>query len=194
VALIRGAIGTDALLAVDRLQRRHWDLHSASWRAAAFREQDVKWLEEPLEPTDLYGLRLIRSRGDLLVATGEREWDEAGYEELVRHGVVDVVGGDPGRAQGITGLIRVIEMIERSNLWFNSHSWSSAINTAASLALSASTTRCLCQELQPIESPMQHELISDPFTPKDGWIDVPTAPGLGVEPDEAILLKYRPAT
>jgi L-alanine-DL-glutamate epimerase-like enolase superfamily enzyme len=129
-----------------------------------------------------------------MLAAGEREWDEAGYEELIARDVVDVIGCDPGRALGVTGLIRVIAMIERANLWFNSHSWSSAVNTAAAIALSASTTRCLCQKLKPQESPMQDELIAEPFTADDGWITVRRRPGLGVEPDEAVLRRYRPAS
>lgn len=189
---MREAIGPKALLAADRLQRRQWDLQSSIWRAAAFHEHDVKWLEEPLEPTDLKGYRQLRARSDILLAAGEREWDEAGYEDLIDRDVVDVIGCDPGRALGITGLVRVISMIERANLWFNSHSWSSAVNTAAAIALSASTTRCLCQELKPLESPMQHELVADPFEAVDGWVDVPTAPGLGIEVDEAVLRKYHP--
>jgi L-alanine-DL-glutamate epimerase-like enolase superfamily enzyme len=194
IGLIRESIGADALLAVDRLQRHQWDLQSAIWRAAAFSDQDVKWLEEPFEPTDVNGFRHLRSRSDLMLAGGEREWDEAGYTELIEREVVDVVGCDPGRANGVTGLVRVIEMIERGSLWFNSHSWSSAVNTAASIALSASTTRCLCQEIKPVPSPMQEELIAEPFIITDGWIEVPTAPGLGVEPDEAVLRKYDAAT
>ena len=37
---------------------------------------------------------------------------------------------------------------------------------------------------------MQHELVKEPFGQKDGWIDVPDAPGLGVEVDESIVEKY----
>lgn len=192
ISHIREAIGPKALLAADRLQRRQWDLQSSIWRAAAFHEYDVKWLEEPLEPGDLMGYRQLRARSDILLAAGEREWDEAGYEDLIAREVVDVIGCDPGRALGITGLVRVIAMIERANLWFNSHSWSSAVNTAAAIALSASTTRCLCQELKPLESPMQHELVSDPFKAVDGWVGVPTAAGLGIEVNETVLHKYYP--
>jgi L-alanine-DL-glutamate epimerase-like enolase superfamily enzyme len=38
---------------------------------------------------------------------------------------------------------------------------------------------------------MQHELVATPFTQRDGWIDVPMSPGLGVEVREEVVEKYR---
>jgi L-alanine-DL-glutamate epimerase-like enolase superfamily enzyme len=38
---------------------------------------------------------------------------------------------------------------------------------------------------------MQHELVEEPFVQREGWIDVPVKPGLGVEPLESVLQKYR---
>ena len=85
---------------------------------------------------------------------------------------------------------KVIELVENADVWFNAHAWSSAVITAASLALSASTPRCLLFEMKPIPNPMQDELVSEPFRPVDGWITVPRAPGLGVDVDETVLQKY----
>jgi L-alanine-DL-glutamate epimerase-like enolase superfamily enzyme len=104
---------------------------------------------------------------------------------------VDVVGCDPGRAEGITGTRKMIEHVEAADVWFNAHAWSSAIITAASIALSASSPRCLVFELKPIRNPMQHELVTTPFEQHDGWIDVPMKPGLGVDVQESVLEKYR---
>ena len=110
---------------------------------------------------------------------------------MISSGLIDVVGCDIGRAEGITGALRVIALVEQADVWFNSHAWSSAVNTAASIALSATTPRCLLQELKPDENPMQHELVDEPFAQKDGWIEVPRKPGLGVEPRESVLDRYR---
>ena len=101
------------------------------------------------------------------------------------------MGCDPGRAGGITGFRELIQLVEHAQLWFNAHAWSSAIITAASLALSASSNRCMLFELKPIENPMQHELVDEPFWHTDGFIDAPTKPGLGIEVKEAVVQKYR---
>lgn len=191
VRLLREAVGPDAWIMMDRGQSLNWDVASAIARTNAFEEHGLKWIEEPLEPDDVVGFRHLRGHVKTLVAGGEREWDGRGYEALIAMGVVDVVGCDVGRAEGITGALRVIALVEQANIWFNSHAWSSAVNTAASIALSASTPRCLLQELKPDENPMQHQLVQEPFAQHDGWIDVPRRPGLGVEPLESVLKRYR---
>lgn len=191
VRLLREAVGPDAWIMMDRGQSLVWDLEEAIRRTRAFEEYGLKWIEEPLEPPDFAGLRKLRQQVTTLIATGEREWDARGFQEIIDTGLVDVVGCDIGRAEGITGALHVIRLVEQANVWFNSHAWSSAVNTAASIALSASTPRCLLQELKPDVNPMQHELVDDPFVQRDGWIDVPRAPGLGVEPREDVLKRYR---
>jgi L-alanine-DL-glutamate epimerase-like enolase superfamily enzyme len=191
VRLLRDAIGADAMLMMDRGQSLQWTAAEAIARTNAFEAHGLTWIEEPLEPSDVHGFRFLRRHVKCLVATGEREWDSRGFKEVIESGIVDVVGCDVGRAEGITGALKVIELVERNDLWFNSHAWSSAVNTAASISVSAITPRCLVQELKPDENPMQHELVGEPFRQSGGFIDVPRKPGLGVEPREEVLRKYR---
>lgn len=191
VRLLREAIGPDALLIMDRGQSLVWTRAEAIGRTKAFEEHGLYWIEEPMEPADTPGFLSLRAQAKCLVGTGEREWTARGFARVIESGVVDVVGCDPGRAEGITGALKVIELVEKADIWFNAHAWSGAVVTAASLALSAFTPRCLLFEMKPIESPMQHELARHPFRQEEGWIDVPRAPGLGVEINEQVLRKYR---
>ncbi|HLI14807.1 MAG TPA: mandelate racemase/muconate lactonizing enzyme family protein [Acidimicrobiales bacterium] len=191
VRLLREAIGPDALLIMDRGQSLVWTRAEAIRRTNAFEEYGLYWIEEPMEPTDIAGFQSLRSQVKCMIGTGEREWNARGFAEVISSGVADVIGCDPGRAEGITGSLKVIELVEAADIWFNAHAWSSAVVSAASLALSASTPRCLLFELKPIENPMQHELVDEPFSQTDGWISVPRRPGLGVEVKESVLEKYR---
>jgi L-alanine-DL-glutamate epimerase-like enolase superfamily enzyme len=84
----------------------------------------------------------------------------------------------------------VVQMTAQASTFFNAHTWSSALNTAACLHLTASAPHYLVMELKPIPSPMQHELVKQPIEQLDGWIDIPEGPGLGVEVDEAVVRKY----
>ncbi len=191
VRLLREAIGPEAMLMMDRGQSLAWTVADAIRRTKAFEGSGLTWIEEPLEPNDIEGFRRLRQQTSTLVAAGEREWTAAGFKRLIETGVVDVVGCDVGRAEGITGALKVIEHVEANNVWFNSHAWSSAVNTAASIALSAITPRCLLQELKPDASPMQQELVDEPIVARQGWVEVLDKPGLGVEPKEDVLHKYR---
>jgi L-alanine-DL-glutamate epimerase-like enolase superfamily enzyme len=191
VGQLRAAMGPDALLSMDRGQSLVWTVSDAIDRARAFHEYNLAWIEEPLEPQDVEGFRRLREQVSCLVGTGEREFTLRGYQELVKSAISDVVGFDPGRAGGITTGLKVIQLVEAANTWFNAHAWSSAVTTAASLALSGSTTRCLVFEMKPLANPMQDELVTQPFKQSGGTIAVPDGPGLGIEVIESVLDHYR---
>jgi len=84
----------------------------------------------------------------------------------------------------------VVKLIEAANLQFTAHTWSSALNTAASVNLVASSRNGLTMDFKPHESPMQHELVEDPWVQQDGFLSVRDAPGLGVFVREDVVSKY----
>jgi L-alanine-DL-glutamate epimerase-like enolase superfamily enzyme len=190
VAGLRAAMGEDAKLMMDRGQSLEWDVATAIRRTQAFAEQGLFWMEEPLEPTDVGGFKHLRQHVSCLIGTAEREFTPRGYRRVIESGIVDVVGFDPGRAGGITGGLKVIALVEAADVWFNAHAWSSAVTTAASLALSASTRRCLLFEFKPIPNPMQDELVTTPFRQRDGWASAPQEPGLGIEIIDDVVQRY----
>lgn len=191
VRLLRAAVGPDTDIMIDRGQSLAWSFNDTVKRIKGMEEHGLLWIEEPFEPCQGAAFGRLRQRVDTLIATGERKWNAAEYQNLIDTGTVDVIGCDPGRAEGVTGFVQLVAMVDRAGLWFNAHSWSSAINTAASLAVSALSPRCLYFELKPVENPMQHELVTKPIIQKDGLVEVPSGPGLGIELDERVLQRYR---
>jgi L-alanine-DL-glutamate epimerase-like enolase superfamily enzyme len=189
--LLREAAGPGPDIMFDRGQHLKWDAGHAVKLTKAWEEYGLRWIEEPLEPWDIQGFRQLRTHCTSLVATGERCWTTEQYRRLIETGIVDIVGCDPGRAGGITGFREMVAAVEQAQLWFNAHAWSSAIISAASLALSLTSERCIYYELKPLENPMQHELVSEPFWHVDGYIEGRDGPGLGIEVDEAVVAKYR---
>ena len=63
---------------------------------------------------------------------------------------------------------------------FSAHSWSSAINTAASLHVLAISQSGDVVDFKPHESPVQHELVDDPWLQEAGALALRADPGLGV--------------
>jgi L-alanine-DL-glutamate epimerase-like enolase superfamily enzyme len=160
-------------------------------RTLAFDEYFIDWIEEPLGAWDPEGYANLRSKATTLIAYGEKEWTLSGYERVLDTGTVDVVGVDPGRAEGITGLRRVAERVEAVGRQTEAHAWSSAIVTAASLAVTFSNPSFKLFESKPLRNPMQHELVAQPYDPQDGWALPPTGPGLGIEVLEDVVDRYR---
>lgn len=192
VRRIRATIGDDIDLVIDVLGARvKWSVPHAIRLLRELEPYRLRWIEEPLPPHDLQAHARLRGAIATKIGTGEQEWNREGYRRLIRSRGVDVVQMDPGRCLGITGCQQVVKLIEAENLAFSMHTWSSAVNTAASVHLLAASTHGDCMDLKPHPSPMQHELVRDPWEPRDGYLDVRDTPGLGIDVRDEAVAKYR---
>jgi L-alanine-DL-glutamate epimerase-like enolase superfamily enzyme len=191
VRRMREGLGPEALLMIDCGWVIRWDVKTAIRRVRAFDEYRIEWIEEPLGAWDPEGYANLRAKTSALMAYGEREWTVAGYDRLLATGTVDVVGVDPGRAEGITGFHRIAGRVAAANRQANAHAWSSAIVTAASLAVSFSSPACKLFEVKPLRNPMQHDLVTAPLEHRDGWMLPPTGSGLGIEVIDEVVDRYR---
>ncbi len=188
---VRDVIGDDIELVVDTPGHHGiWDVPTAIQRFRDLEPYRLKWIEQPLAPHDLEAYARLRAAVVTPIGTGEDEWNVESYKRLIESGGVDIVQIDPGRCHGLTGSRHVIRLIEAENLRFSAHTWSSALNTAASLHMLASSTHADCMDFKPHESPMQHELVSDPWVQEEGYLAVRDKPGLGVTVREDIVQKY----
>ncbi|MEO6874877.1 MAG: enolase C-terminal domain-like protein, partial [Opitutaceae bacterium] len=170
--------------------RTRWDVKTAAQRCADFAPYRLSWLEEPLPPDDLEGHVALSALVDTPIGTGEQEWNLEGYRRLLRYGAVDLVQMDPARTQGITGARAIIQLLEAEHKPFSLHTWSSALTTAAGIALQANSASGLTFDHKPHPSPMQHELVDNPWIVKNGLIAVRDDPGLGVTVREEVVQKY----
>jgi L-alanine-DL-glutamate epimerase-like enolase superfamily enzyme len=192
VKSMRSAIGEDKMLMIDCGVNVKWDVATAVKRVQAFDEYNIDWIEEPLGAWDPNGYATLRDKTKCLIAYGEREWTVQGFEEVLATGTCDVVGVDPGRAEGITGFKKVTDRVEFYRRQANAHAWSSAIVSAASLAISFSSPACKLFELKPLRNPMQHELVTNPIEHQDGWVYPPMgAHGLGIDIVDEVIDRYR---
>ena len=192
VKTMREAIGPDKMLMIDCGINVKWDVATAVKRVQAFDEYAIDWIEEPLGAWDPNGYATLRSKTKTLIAYGEREWTLSGFEDVLATGTCDVVGVDPGRAEGITGFKKVTDRVEYYRRQANAHAWSSAIVSAASLAISFSSPACKLFEIKPLRNPMQHDLVTNPVEHVDGWVYPPlSTPGLGIDIVEDVVDRYR---
>ncbi|HZT19410.1 MAG TPA: mandelate racemase/muconate lactonizing enzyme family protein [Dongiaceae bacterium] len=190
VKAMREVMG-DKWLMIDCGINVKWDVTQAVRRVQAMEEYGLAWIEEPLGAWDPEGYANLRAKTTTLIAYGEKEWTLEGFERVLATGTVDVVGVDPGRAEGITGFKKVTDRVEAYRRQANAHAWSSAIVTAASLAISFSSPACKLFEFKPLRNPMQHDLVTKPFEHVNGWVYPPAGPGLGIEVIEEVVEGYR---
>ena len=192
VRAIREGIGDDKSIMIDCGIAVKWDVSTAVKRVQAFDDYNIAWIEEPLGAWDPEGYATLRAKTTTLIAYGEKEWNLEGFERVLATGTCDVVGVDPGRAEGITGFKKVTDRVEAYRRQANAHAWSSAIVSAASLAISFSSPACKLFELKPLRNPMQHDLVPEPIEHVDGWVYPPSdRPGLGIDVQEDVVDRYR---
>jgi L-alanine-DL-glutamate epimerase-like enolase superfamily enzyme len=191
VAGLRQALGPGPKIMVDCGVKVRWTPEQAIERTLAFEEHGLDWIEEPLGHDDPAGYAALRQAVATRIAYGEREWNLRGLAGVIDSGTCDVVGIDPGRAEGISGFVAACHLAERAGVTTNAHAWTSGIVLAASLAVSWTMPSCELLEVQPFVNPMVGDLIvGGAPQPSDGWWPRPHGHGLGIEVDESVVAAY----
>jgi L-alanine-DL-glutamate epimerase-like enolase superfamily enzyme len=189
---VRRVIGDELSLVVDVPGVQGiWDLDTAIERLGEWEPFGLRWVEQPLPPVDVEDHARLRAAVRVPVGAGEDGWGPASYRRPIEAGAVDVLQLDPGRCLGLTGARKVVSMVEEAGIAYSAHSWSGALNTAASLAFLALSARGDTLDFKPHESPMQHDLVEDPWVPRDGLLAVRPEPGLGVSVREDAVDRFR---
>jgi L-rhamnonate dehydratase len=88
------------------------------------------FIEELLHPESYAGYREVSTAVDTLIACGEQESTEWGFERLIQEGRVDVLQPDLTRCGGFTVARKIVHMAERANRLVIPHSWCSDLLTA----------------------------------------------------------------
>jgi L-alanine-DL-glutamate epimerase-like enolase superfamily enzyme len=188
VRALREAIGPNVGLMVD--------INTAFDRPTAIRfgrriaEYDISWYEEPLSPVDLDGLAIVRSATGIPIATGENEYTRWGFREMLQKGGVDVIMPDMARAGGITELKKICAVAEAFGVPVSPHNYSSGVCSAATLHLMAATPGTGPLEWDTVGSSIVPELFVESPVVRDGFVQVPQLPGLGVHLTDEVRARY----
>jgi len=166
------------------------DADTAIRVAGELEQLGIFWLEEPFQPDELEAYARLADAVDIRVAAGEEDTTVWGFCELVERGHVDVVQPDVTRCGGITELLRIARYANTHGKACVPHAWKSGIIKAASLHVNAVLPDAWFQEYCVAETPLNTQLTRQTFPLQDGYVDVPSAPGLGVDLDPEILDRY----
>ena len=152
----------------------------------------IYWLEEPFEPDEYEAYAELADAVDIRVAAGEQDTTVWGFRELIERGHVDVVQPDVTRCGGITELVRIAAFAREHGVETVPHAWKSGIIKAASLHVNAVLPDATFQEYCVADTPINQTLVKERMpVDADGFVAVPTGPGLGIELDEDVLERYR---
>jgi len=144
------------------------------------------WYEEPVPPDNLAEFAEVARHVRIPLATGERLTTKAEFGALLRHGGVKILQPALGRVGGIWEAKKIAAMAEVFNAEMAPHLYAGPIEWAANIHLAASIPNLLLAETIQTGGAFHLALIKNSITWEDGYIHAPTAPGLGIEVDEAL--------
>ena len=190
VAAVREAIGP----AVDILIEVHGNLGttSAIQMGKRFEELDPFFYEEPIDAHNVDAMKKVSENVDIPIAAGERLYTRYGFRQYIEQQVLDILQPDVGLAGGIGETKKIATYAETYNLHVQPHNCAGPISTAAALHVDTSIPNFIIQEFFPYRTPDFYRLVKEDYDTKavNGYIDVPSAPGLGVELDEDVMAQY----
>lgn len=181
IGAIRDAIGPGGDLAID--------FHGAASPALAkiliHELEAVKplFIEEPCLPGNVDVLASIARSTHIPIAAGERVFTKWGFRELLEKQAVAVIQPDLCHAGGISETRLIAGMAEAWYVSVAPHNPLGPISLAACLHLAAAIPNFLIQE----QVTLGDGYLKRPFVVRDGYVDVPSGPGLGIELDEEAL-------
>ena len=199
VRLVRDAHGTAMRIFVDANGNYTLDQVLASMRA--LEGLDVGWFEEPLAPAEEEGYRLLQARATIPVATGEALYTAFAFDRLLAPRAMDVAQPDLALVGGLSQGRLISQLCTLRHARLSPHVWGSGLGLAAAVHLVAAHPAypATTNEADPpwveydvADNPLRDEILLAPLRPVQGRIAVPTAPGLGVEPDRAAIARFRP--
>ena len=185
VCNLREALGPDVAIMGDNHGRARPSLAIKQIRAVE--EFDLLFFEEPVPPDNPDCLTLLRQAGlQTDIAVGERLLNRWQFKDVIQRQLVDIIQPDVCHCGGISELRRIAAMAEMYCIQVAMHNPKGPIATAASIHVSATIPNFLILE-HTHPCPLFEEVQVKPMKMCDGYYDLPTLPGLGVELNEDVI-------
>ncbi len=169
-----------------------WTPAQALEMAKKLEPYDLTWLEEPLFPPDDYAaLAALRAATSIPIAAGENLGNILDVRRIVEAGAVDIVQPDPIKMGGVTECWKALEYARKKGVQAEPHTPWYGPGLAAGLHLiGAMPGECLVEYYF---ADLAASPLGEMAIPKNGRLQVPDGPGLGISVDEKIVAKYRVA-
>jgi galactonate dehydratase len=138
------------------------------------------FIEEPCQAQNHDIMAEIARGTHLPIATGERVFTKWGFREVLEKKAATILQPDMCHAGGITEVRLIAGMAEAYYATIAPHNPLGPISLAAGVHLAASIPNFLIQE----QVSLGEGYIKKPFVVNEGYLELPTGPGLGIELDE----------
>ena len=189
VAAVRRAIGSSTALMVDCHSR--FDGRLALRVARALQSADMTWFEDPVPPDDLDGLRYLRTRANVPLATGETLHGARAFWPLFREHLVDYVLPDVKMCGGVQEMMVIGHAASVAGVPLAPHNPSGPISTLISAHIVGAHANGDWLEVAIGEVPWRATLIQPhEHISENSMLAIRDAPGLGVTLNASIIEQH----
>jgi galactonate dehydratase len=180
-AAIREAVGNEIDIAIDF----HGAVspQTAGLLIKALEPYQPLFIEEPVQAQNVDILADLARKTHIPIATGERIFTKWGFREILEKRAASILQPDISHCGGIFEARIIAGMAEAYYAGIAPHCPLGPISLAAGLHVDASIPNFLAQE----HTTFGAGYLKEPFTFKDGYLELPTKPGLGIELDEEAM-------
>jgi L-alanine-DL-glutamate epimerase-like enolase superfamily enzyme len=189
----RKALGDDILLAIDFGYRWH-NWHDALFVLERIADHNIFFAEAALQHDDLAGHARLAERSAIRICGAEAAATRFEIREWLTVGKVGVVQPNIGRGGGLTEIRRIADLCEIMGAEVVPHGWKTGITSAVGRHFQAACPAApVFEYVSPhvFDSPLRRELVSPEPTVVDGYMDLPSGPGLGIALNEELVERWR---
>lgn len=184
VAAIREAVGIRADLCFGT--HGQFTASGALRLAKRLEAWDPLWFEEPVPPDDVGAMVVVARGTSIPIAAGERLTTKAEFARLLEARAVSIVQLNLARCGGLLEGKKITALAEAFGAQIAPHCYNGPIGAAANVALAACSPNFSILEAIRDFGGFHADLLRRPLVWRDGYVEIPEAPGLGVELDEDV--------
>jgi L-alanine-DL-glutamate epimerase-like enolase superfamily enzyme len=189
----RRMLGDGVTMMLDFGYRWH-DWRAALWVLDRVEDCNVYFAEATLQHDDLAGHAKLAEQARVRIGGAEFAATRFECREWLEQGRADVLQADINRCGGFTEIMRIADLASHYSAVVVPHGWKTGITAAAGRHFQAAVPNCPYFEFlspQLWDSPIRTDLVHPEPEIRDGRMELPEAPGLGVELDEEVVERYR---
>ncbi len=189
IGAVREAVGDDVDILIEAHDR--FSTYAAIEIGNWLKDYDVTWFETPVLSTDVSALVEVARRIPVRMIAGERMHAIHEFGEFLSHNVTDVINPEPLGVGGIWRSLQIAGIAEAHHAEIALHNAESPFKTMVALHIDAVTPNVFIQEcFDDFLEPWVSEVLSGFLRVENGYLQMPDAPGIGVELNESEARKH----
>jgi galactonate dehydratase len=189
VAAVRDAVGDDIEILLEFHGRFSPIMALEAIRALA--EYSPSWCEEPVPAHNIDAMAQVVAASPVRIATGEHVYARFGFLDLLQRRAAHVIQPDLVYCGGFLETKKIAALAEAHYVSVAPHNCDGPLKTVIGVHLCANMPNFLILEtFEDYDVPWRSDLVPNAPRVRDGFYEIPTGPGWGVEVDESAIAAH----